>query len=82
MKTKLIRKWQEKFKDLGDEFEMDFMDMINDRENYVGERSEKWQESDNCSEYEEVTEAIDSVKDDVSYNVEEIVSHLETLLEI
>ena len=80
MKKSIITKWQDKFKDLADEFEADIQEIIADRENYVYERSEKWQESEKCEEYEEVTEAIDSAKDEVIYKVEEITSELDTLL--
>ena len=80
MKKSIITKWQDKFKDLADEFEADIQEIIADRENYVYERSEKWLESEKCEEYEEVTEAIDSAKDEVIYKVEEITSELDTLL--
>lgn len=46
--------------------------LVQQREDYVLERSEKWQESEMCEEYEYKTMDIDSVGNDLDCVIDEL----------
>jgi len=44
--------------------------IIDHRNNYVADRSEAWQESDKCDEYEDITAEIESAVNELEYAID------------
>jgi vacuolar-type H+-ATPase subunit I/STV1 len=70
--TKQLQAIQSKLEALRDELS----ELIETRQNYFDEKSEKWQESDNGEKYSEDTDGLQNVND----NIDSAFSDLEDLL--
>lgn len=52
-------------------------DKCTDRECYYDERSEKWQESEKAQEYEEKTDKLNEVRDNLEMTIESLEKYLD-----